>query len=903
MNRAHFHKPLQTPLLVTDSPTHVERVRGTLLKIVDLGIWGLIFVAPLFFGGRHGLGRFVLVLLASGTALAWLILQMFESRGRWQPSLAYVVILLAMVLVLGQLIPLPGGWLDVLTPRHAELLPAWTSGTDFPVHLGSWQTISLTPNQTRVSLAILWALSLVFIVVANRVRTLEDIERILRWIAVAAIGMACFGILQYLTSNGCFFWFYEYPYRNTIDSVNGPFTNRNHFSHFIVLGFSPLLAWIFCKYQRTPLEPEKPRESRFHYLVLPFLCLGGVAIIWAVLQSLSRGGTICLLVAATTFLMLLWYRGMIGIRHLGGMVGLFVVIVVGIFPLYHYGRVVERLGDLTSGSVEEIDGGRGRRRVWNANGGAIRAGWGVGAGAGSHRYIHSIYLQDPLPREYSHAENGYLQLVTENGLPGLVLLVTAIGLVCRWCLGALRRASSDRVALCTAAVSAGIVASLFHSMVDFVWYIPACATVTVVLAACGLRLFQLTSKQPTSLPASRQRWFELSAATIIVSGWMLLITAGPAQAAVHWDRYKLALVNRSQLVNQQLSDASRTQNRDLERQQEALTAEMISELTQVVKWDPCFGRGHVRLARRYLEQFELRQKYADNAMSVSQIRDAAIASQFKSPAALREWLERAFGQNANLLYQAHAHALSTARICPLEGKAYLTLADLCFLEGRGRNEIAGFIQQSERVSPYDGDILFEVGKQLLMAGQIEKALKTWARCYRQPGQHRIKVVELLAGRLPAGNFLANFDPDWQTLWHVWGRYQELGQPEDLPLLVEHAEVMTKKKAVETNPNLAAKNFVSLSYMQRQLDQVDDALASLHTAYRLTPHNYSVRYSLGNLLLKAKQYHAAKPHLRWCLARKPGAKSLTKGLLEIARHDVKNSQNPVAQADGTTIGNH
>ena len=903
MNHASLHKLLQNPLLLTASPTYVERVRSALLRIVDLGICGLIFVAPLFFGGRHGLGRFALVLLASGTAMAWLVLQMFESRGRWQPSLAYVVILLSMVLVLGQLIPLPGAWLEFLAPRHAELLPAWTSGTDFPVHLGSWQTISLTPNQTRVSLAILWALSLVFIVVANRVRSLEDIERILRWIAVAAIGMASFGVLQYLTSNGCFFWFYEYPYRNTMDTVNGAFTNRNHFSHFVVLGFSPLLAWIFCKYHQKPLESEKPRVSRFHCLVLPFLCLGGVAIVWAVLQSLSRGGTICLLVATTTFLMLLWYRGMIGFRHLGGMVGLFAVIVIGIFPLYHYGRVVERLGDLASGSVEELDEGRGRRRVWNANGDAIRAGWGVGAGAGSHRYIHSIYLQDPMSREYSHAENGYLQLVTENGLPGLVLLVSAIGLVCRWCLGAMRRAASGRSLLCAAAISAGIAASLIHSMVDFVWYIPACATVTVVLAACGLRLFQLTSKQPTSQSASRYRWFELSAATILVSGWMLMITAGPAQAAVHWDRYKLALVGRSQLVSRQLADASKTQSRDLERQQEALTAEMISELTQVVKRDPSFGRGHVRLARRYLEQFELRQKHADNAMSVSQIRDAAIASQFKSPAALREWLQRAFGQNANLLYQAHAHALSSARICPLEGKAYLTLADLCFLDGLGPNEVAGLLGQSERVSPYDGDVLFEVGKQLLMAGQTEKALEIWARCYRYPGQHRIKVVELLAGRLPAEMFLENFDPDWQTVWHVWRRYQELGQPEDLPLLVEHAKVMTEGEAVEANPSRAAKNFVSLSHMQRQLGQLDDALASLHTAYRLTPHNYSVRYSLGKLLLKSRQYHAAKPHLRWCLARKPGETSLTKGLLEIARHDAGNSLNPVAQAQGTTIGNH
>ena len=191
-----------------------------------------------------------------------------------------------------------------------------------------------------------------------------------------------------------------------------------------------------------------------------------------------------------------------------------------------------------------------------------------------------------------------------------------------------------------------------------------------------------------------------------------------------------------------------------------------------------------------------------------------------------------------------------------------------------------------------------------MAGKIEEALETWARCYRQPGRHRIKVVELLAGRLPAEKFLEHFDPDWKTLGHVWARYQELGQPEDLPLLVEHATVMTHKVAADVDPGHAAKNFKTLSHMQCELGQVDDALTSLQIACQLAPHNYSVRYSLGKLLLKANQYNAAKLHLRWCLARNPQAKkNLTKGLLEIARHDVAKRHDEMTRADVETIGSH
>ena len=69
-------------------------------------------------------------------------------------------------------------------------------------------------------------------------------------------------------------------------------------------------------------------------------------------------------------------------------------------------------------------------------------------------------------------------------------------------------------------------------------------------------------------------------------------------------------------------------------------------------------------------------------MDIGQIRDAAIASQFPSREALSEWLGRAIGEHQKLLYRALWHARQAVMRCPLQGEAYLFLAELVFLEGQ-----------------------------------------------------------------------------------------------------------------------------------------------------------------------------------------------------------------------------
>ena len=128
-------------------------------------------------------------------------------------------------------------------PRTAELLPLWNHEPG-PAALGAWSYVSFTPSETKGGLVLFLDFIFVFFVVVQRIGSLEDVERLLRWCAVAAVGMALFGIVQLLASNGKFFWVYQHPFAPTSDAAKGSFANRNHFAQFLALGIGPLLWWL-----------------------------------------------------------------------------------------------------------------------------------------------------------------------------------------------------------------------------------------------------------------------------------------------------------------------------------------------------------------------------------------------------------------------------------------------------------------------------------------------------------------------------------------------------------------------------------------------------------------------------------------------------------------------------------
>ena len=117
-------------------------------------------------------------------------------------------------------------------------------------------TLSLTPGETFIGIGIFTAQIIFVGCVFQSIQSSQDIERILLVVAVATGLMAALGIIQYLTSNGNYLWFYEFAFNDTRSIVKGTFSNRNHYASFLAIGAGSLIWWTFKPVSTT-------RDSRY----------------------------------------------------------------------------------------------------------------------------------------------------------------------------------------------------------------------------------------------------------------------------------------------------------------------------------------------------------------------------------------------------------------------------------------------------------------------------------------------------------------------------------------------------------------------------------------------------------------------------------------------------------------
>ena len=179
-------------------PSHDSPLPSLLLRVVDLGLISMLFFAPLFMGGRHPVGRLVLVSIVAIMGTAWFLRQCLLQRAVWRSTAGQWIFLAACCLVLLRVFPLSSEWITALSPSAAKLLPLWSQEGQSEIHFGNWNYISLNPQLTIYGLSILFAYGITFLVTVKRVETISDVQLFLKWIAFATIGLALLGLAQYV---------------------------------------------------------------------------------------------------------------------------------------------------------------------------------------------------------------------------------------------------------------------------------------------------------------------------------------------------------------------------------------------------------------------------------------------------------------------------------------------------------------------------------------------------------------------------------------------------------------------------------------------------------------------------------------------------------------------------------
>jgi O-antigen ligase len=385
-------------------------------------------------------------------------------KGAW-PALLCAGLWLVYVSL--QLLPLPQGLLEILSPEAAR----WHADAAWPLqHVAA--PLSLDQYATREgvikSAAYLAFFALSLVLLDRRARIIAAAYTLV----ASGFAQAMYGALLALGFEA--------------ESAHGVFANRNHFAGYLVMCLSIGLGVLIGSLTGDVSQNWKQfaRNTMAWILSAKMLVrLALVAMVIALVLSHSRMGN-------TAFFSSMLVTGAIGLllakrapRSMVVLIASLVVIDIFIVGTY-FGveKVVDRI-EQTTMQTEDRD---------EVAGYAI-AMWKdypvLGSGLGSFRVVFPRYRGPDLGELFTHAHNDYLEFASETGIVGISLL----GLLVLTSFVAALRAQYLRRDPLMRGISfgsmMGIIALMIHSTVDFNLQIPANAiTFMLVLAFAWISL-------------------------------------------------------------------------------------------------------------------------------------------------------------------------------------------------------------------------------------------------------------------------------------------------------------------------------------------------------------------------------------------------------------------------------
>lgn len=388
-----------------------------------------------------------------------------------------ILLIMAAVLALVQLIPLSPAIWQSLPGRGPLAEAALASGQAQP-----WRPWSIVPGATFNAASSL----VVPFVTLLLLLKLEPAERLLLpglLLGLVTISMLA-GLLQFSGAvlNNVFV-------NDTPGAVAGTFANRNHFALLLAIGCLLAPVWSF-----TGEKQPRWRAPVAWGLVLLFLL--------TILGSGSRAGLALGLVALLLGLLLsrralqrvlARYPRWVFPAVIAGIVG-----IVALFVLLSFmadrAVSINRLFAIDPGQDMR---GRGLPVVLAMLGDQFPFGAGLGSFDPMFRIHEPFHLLKPT--YFNHAHNDFLEVVLDAGLPGLVLLVAALGW-CTWASMRAWRAGSDRRHALPRLGSAMLFLVAIASVVDYPARTPMIMAV-IVIAATWLS-GRSQEGRPSALPKS-----------------------------------------------------------------------------------------------------------------------------------------------------------------------------------------------------------------------------------------------------------------------------------------------------------------------------------------------------------------------------------------------------------------
>jgi O-antigen ligase len=404
-----------------------------------------------------------------------------------KPILPLTIALLSLCLafVLLQMIPLPEGIVKLISPKTYELRNQLTvivyPQSSILKPQSQFITLSLFPLGTKIEFLKWLALVGLFIFLLRW--KLPDNGRRLAIhliITLFLVGVfeSVYGIFEFFSGRHHIL---TMDFSSLILSVQGTFANRNYFAGYLLMVIPLSMGFFFASQANQPWQLGNWRHRLTSFDgKSTLLGFGVILMILGLLLSASRAGVLCLLIAFTMIRLLFRRTGpaqrVSRLPALTFVLGALWAAWIGLDALINrFFTVSESLGE--------------RWVMWIGTLEILKDFPLFGSGLGTFTEVFPMYRFFHARGLFTHAENDFLQLASEIGLLGAAPIAVLFFFLFFKATSGIRSLSSEEPARYIGIGGlVGILALMFHSMVERNLQVPANAFLYTVIWAMVLRV-------------------------------------------------------------------------------------------------------------------------------------------------------------------------------------------------------------------------------------------------------------------------------------------------------------------------------------------------------------------------------------------------------------------------------
>jgi len=447
--------------------------------LISAGI-AVLLLTPLPYGTVQTWSISFFEIVSFLTFGAWCTREILSGRIKISNSPMYIPFGLFFILIVLQLIPLPAGILKFISPHTEALLSQTREGLSyiFGDNLIRSFTISINPYATKGKLVLYLSFAAFFIVASNYLVSRKQLKKYF-WIifAVASI-QSLIGIVQYIGVGN-------------LHAASGTYVNPNHFGGLLLLIIPLALGYILYLGQSRGGGRgifHTMVNSAFSNQMLLFFatCLMGTALI----MSQSRGAILSALASLAIFYVLFSWKK----QNRSGL--FFITVFIAIIAIYSIWIGLDPVIEKFSETTETLPK---RTSIWEDTASIIKDFPIFGTGLGTYSLSFSLYKDVTFwPKIIQHAHNDYLELLSETGIVGFLLIMWGI-------IGFYKKVISQiihnafekdplRYFLMLGCIS-GSLGMMVHVITDFNFQIPANAYYFTFLLAISTSMSNRTEER------------------------------------------------------------------------------------------------------------------------------------------------------------------------------------------------------------------------------------------------------------------------------------------------------------------------------------------------------------------------------------------------------------------------